>query len=310
MKHLFIVNPTAGGSDKTAEVRARVEDAFRARLEPYELYVTCAPMDAARKIREEAESGEPLRVYACGGDGTFNECVCGAALRENVAVCPFPTGTGNDFCRMFGAEKELFRDLDALLDGTERSIDLIDCNGRYSANICSVGIDARIGTDVHKYSGLPVIGGKGGYVVSAVVNAFKGIATTMHVRCGRYDLEAKHSLVCACNGRFYGGGFNPSPDAKLDDGIMDIFIVKKVSLLTLARCIGKYAKGRADELPQYITHLRGTDLYIELDGEDVINLDGEAVPVMSVNMHLIPKALRLIVPKGLGHGTEICPLSL
>ena len=310
MKHLFIVNPTAGGKDKTEEVRARVSDAFAAREDSFEIYVTKAPMDAARKIEAEAKKAEHLRVYACGGDGTFNECVCGAAQLDNTAVCPFPTGTGNDFCRMFGTDADLFRDLNALLDGTVHEIDLIACNGTYSVNICSVGIDARIGTDVHKYSGLPVIGGKGGYVVSAVVNAFKGIATTMHVRCGRYDLEAKHSLVCACNGRFYGGGFNPSLDAKLDDGIMDIFIVKKVSLLTLARCIGKYAKGRADELPQYITHLRGTDLYIELDGEDVINLDGEAVPAMSVNMHLIPKALRLIVPKGLGHGTEICPLSL
>ena len=310
MKHLFIVNPKAGGKDATEEVRARVQAAFRTREEPYEIYVTRGPRDATRKIRLDASNGEELRVYACGGDGTFNECVCGAALEGNVSVCPFPTGTGNDFCRMFGTDADLFRDLNALLDGTVHEIDLIACNGTYSVNICSVGIDARIGTDVHKYSGLPVVGGKGGYVVSAVVNAFKGIATTMHVRCGRYDLEAKHSLVCACNGRFYGGGFNPSPDAKLDDGIMDIFIVKKVSLLTLARCIGKYAKGRADELPQYITHLRGTDLYIELDGEDVINLDGEAVPAMSVNMHLIPKALRLIVPKGLGHGTEICPLSL
>jgi YegS/Rv2252/BmrU family lipid kinase len=310
MKHLFIVNPVAGGRDSTETVRQKVEAAFRTRAGEYEIYVTKAPMDAAEKIRAEAAVCDHLRVYACGGDGTFNECVNGAALLPNVAAAPFPTGTGNDFCRMFGAEKDCFRDLEALLDGWEHPIDLIDCNGRWCDNICSVGIDARIGTDVHKYSGLPVIGGKGGYVVSAVVNAFKGISTTMHVRCGRYDLEAKHSLVCACNGRFYGGGFNPSLDAKLDDGIMDIFIVKKVSLLTLARCIGKYAKGRADELPQYITHLRGTDLYIELEGEDVINLDGEAVPAMSVNMHLIPKALRLIVPKGLGHGTEICPLSL
>ena len=310
MKHLFIVNPKAGGKDATEDVRARVQAAFQTRKEHYEIYVTRGPRDATRKIRLEASAGEELRVYACGGDGTFNECVCGAALQENVSVCPFPTGTGNDFCRMFGTDADLFRDLNALQEGTVHEIDLISCNGTYSVNICSVGIDARIGTDVHKYSGLPVIGGKGGYLVSVVVNAFKGIATTMHVRCGRYDLEAKHSLVCACNGRFYGGGFNPSLDAKLDDGIMDIFIVKQVSLITLARCIGKYAKGRADELPQYITHLRGTDLYIELDGEDVINLDGEAIPAMSINMHLVPKALRLIVPKGLGQGTEICPLTL
>ena len=310
MKHLFIVNPKAGGRDATEEVRARVQAAFQTRNEPYEIYVTRGPQDATRKIRIEASTGDDIRVYACGGDGTFNECVCGAALLENVSGCPFPTGTGNDFCRMFGTDADLFRDLDALLEGTIHPIDLIACNGSYSANICSVGIDARIGTDVHKYSSLPLIGGKGGYIVSAVVNAFKGIATTMHIRCGRYEVEAKHSLVCACNGRFYGGGFNPSLDAMLDDGIMDIFIVKKVSLLTFARCVGKYAKGQADDFPQYITHLRGTDLYIEFDQEDVINLDGEALPAMSVNMHLIPKALRLIVPKGLGHGTEICPLSL
>ena len=67
-----------------------------------------------------------MRIYACGGDGTFNECVCGAAGLDNVAVCPFPTGTGNDFCRMFGEEKDMFRDLDALLRGSEHPIDLID----------------------------------------------------------------------------------------------------------------------------------------------------------------------------------------
>ena len=126
MKHLFIVNPIAGGKDKSAEVRERVEAAFQTREDSFELYVTKAPMDSVGKIRAEAASGEALRVYACGGDGTFNECVNGAALLENVAVCPFPTGTGNDFCRMFGDEQELFRDLDALLDGTVQPIDLID----------------------------------------------------------------------------------------------------------------------------------------------------------------------------------------
>ena len=130
MKHLFIVNPIAGGKDKSAEVRAKVESAFRTRADSYEVYVTKAPMDAVDKIRREAASGEELRVYACGGDGTFNECVNGAALLPNVAVCPFPTGTGNDFCRTFGAEQELFRDLDAILDGDVHPIDLIDCNGR------------------------------------------------------------------------------------------------------------------------------------------------------------------------------------
>ena len=300
MKHLFIVNPTAGGSDRSAELRARAEAAFRTRTEPWELYVTKGPMDAARKIAEEADRGEALRVYACGGDGTFNECVCGAARRENVAVCPFPTGTGNDFCRMFGEEKELFRDLEAVLNGGERAIDLIECNGRYSANICSVGIDARIGTEVHKYSGLPLIGGAAAYVVSAAVNMFKGIATEMTVRCGGIERHEKFSLICACNGRYYGGGFNPCPDAMPDDGIMDVYIVKKVNLIQFAALIGKYAAGQADELPRFVTHVRCTDtLEIDFARRDVVNVDGEALYTDKVRMRMLPKALKLIVPQGM-----------
>ena len=256
MKHLFIVNPTAGGKDKTELVRRRVEEVFAGREVSYEIYVTKAAMDAPGKIRRAAESGEALRVYACGGDGTFNECVCGAAGLANVAVCPYPTGTGNDFCRMFGDEKDLYRDLWALVEGSEHPIDLIECNGRYCANICSVGIDARIGTDVHTYSKLPLIGGATGYVVSAVVNVLRGITRQMRIRSGAFCAEGENTLVCACNGRFYGGGFNPSTTARPDDGILDVFIVKKVSLLTLARLIGKYAAGKADDYPEYITHLR------------------------------------------------------
>ena len=300
MKHLFIVNPVAGDRDKSPEIRQRVAEAFRGRQEPYEVYVTTAPMDAADRIRLEADKGGRLRVYACGGDGTFNECVCGAAGRENVAVCPFPTGTGNDFCRMFGEEKDLFRDLEALLEGTERVIDLIDCNGRACANICSVGVDARIAADVHKYSNIPLIGGATGYVVSAMVNMFKGIATPMQIRCGDFAWDAKTSLICACNGRYYGGGFNPSRDARPDDGLMDVYIVKKVNLLQFAALIGKYAAGQADQLPQYITHLRTAEpISIRCGGQDVGNVDGEPMPDTKFEIRLLPGALRLVVPRGM-----------
>ena len=299
MKHLFIVNPIAGGKDKSAEVRAKAERAFQTRADSYEVYVTKAPMDAVDKLRREAASGEELRVYACGGDGTFNECVNGAALLPNVAVCPFPTGTGNDFCRTFGEEQELFRDLDAILNGDVHPIDLIDCNGRYSVNICSVGIDARIGTEVHKYSGIPLIGGATGYVVSAAVNVFKGINRPMHVRCGDYDASCEHALIAACNGRYYGGGFNPSLNARPDDGILDIYVVPGVSLFTLARLIGQYAAGKADKYPQFITHLRGDSLHIAFDKQDVVNLDGEALYATEVDMRLVPRAMRLIVPRGM-----------
>lgn len=299
MKHLFIVNPTAGGKDKTEFVRSAVEKVLNDSCEDFEVYVTKAPLDATRKIQEDAKLFDKLHVYACGGDGTFNECVCGAALLNNVAVAPFPTGTGNDFCRMFGEEAALYRDLKALTRGSVHPIDIIDCNGRYSVNICCVGIDARVGADVHKYSGIPLIGGATGYVVSALVHVFKGISRKMKISCGNYYKDDEISLVCACNGRFYGGGFNPSIVARPDDGILDIYIIKKIGLLTLARLIGKYAKGKADELPKYITHLRGDSLCIEFEEDEVVNFDGEVMYTKKAEIKLLPKSLNLIVPEGM-----------
>lgn len=299
MKHLFIVNPIAGGRDATGIVTEKVSKAFEHRSDSYEIYVTKCAMDAPVKIREEAAKGELLRVYACGGDGTFNECVCGAALLENVSVCPFPTGTGNDFCRMFGDDAALFRDINAVIDGKVHRIDLIDCNGRWCSNICSVGIDARIGTDVHKYSSLPLIGGEGGYVVSAVVNMFKGISRKMKVICGDYLAEGEHTLVCVCNGRFYGGGFNPSPNARPDDGVLDFIVARKVNLFSFAALIGKYSKGRVGEIKRTADVLHGTEITVEFDEETVINVDGEAIYSKTMYAKLVPEALNLITPKGM-----------
>lgn len=299
MMHLFIVNPIAGGKDSTEAVRAKAEAVFKDRDDEFEIYVTRCAMDAPVKVREAAARYEHVRVYACGGDGTFNECVSGAVGLENVAVCPFPTGTGNDFCRMFGDEKDMYRDLGALVNGSEHDIDLIECNGRYSANICSVGIDARIGVDVHKYSALPIIGGSMGYVVSTVVNVLKNINTKMHVVADGYDIDAKHALVCACNGRFYGGGFNPSLNARPDDGIMDVFIIRKVSLFTLARLIGKYASGQADSYPSYITHLTPSRVDFSFKDEQVFQLDGEELRAEQAYFRMLPKAVKLIVPEGM-----------
>ena len=162
-----------------------------------------------------------------------------------------------------------------------------------------MGIDARIGVDVHKYSRIPLIGGATGYVVSTVVNVFKGITRNMRIRSGEFSADGPHSLVCACNGRYYGGGFNPSVTARPDDGVLDIYIIKAVNLPTLARLIGKYAAGKADELPQYVTHLRGDRVDIDFDEENVVNIDGEAIYAKSVSMRLVPGAMRLIVPQGM-----------
>ena len=300
MKYLFIVNPIAGGSDKTESVRSQAEKTFSGRPDDsFEIYVTKKPMDAAREIRFRAESGDEFRVLACGGDGTFNECVCGAAGLKNVAVAPFPTGTGNDFCRMFGSEKDMFRDLSALADGFVHPIDLIDCNGRYCVNLCSVGFDARVGENVHKYSKLPLIGGATGYVVSLLVEVFKGLNRPMEITCGSKKLSGEFALACVCNGRYYGGGFNPSLAAMPDDGELDMYVVKRANLLQLVKYVGKYASGRSDEVPNQIYHFKGDSISIRFEEESVINIDGEAIYAKEAAMKLVPLSLNLLAPKGL-----------
>ena len=300
MKHLFIVNPVAGGQDRTEEITAQVQQAFAQRGDSYEVYTTKAPMDACKKTEYEAANCETLRVYACGGDGTLNECVCGAAGRDNVAVTHFPGGTGNDFVRCFGTEgRDRFRVLNDLLDGEVRALDVIDCNGRYAINICSVGIDARIGIDVHKYSSLPVLGGKASYITSAAVNLLKGVKQPLRVTCGGKLYHGKMSLICACNGSFYGGGFNPVPEARPDDGVLDFLIVKGVSRLGFVRLIGGYAKGKYAEMENVITHIRGDSIEITSDDMLAVNVDGEAIFDKKVRIRLLPAGVNFLFPKGM-----------
>jgi len=299
MKHLFIINPIAGGKKGQYVETERKINGFTAQLdEPYEIYITKAPMDAWRKIEREADSGGKLRVYACGGDGTLNECVNGAAGRANTAITHYPCGTGNDFIKTFGkANIEKFRNLSALVRGTVRPLDLIDCGGRYGINICSVGIDARIGTDVHKYSRIPVIGGATGYIVSLVANVIKGVKQNFRISTGEETIEREFTLVCACNGRFYGGGFNPVPEAQPDDGILEYLVIDGVSRLKVAGVVRKYYQGRFRELGGIVTHIRGRNMKIEGDCEFVVNIDGEAVMAEEICFKVADKGVNFIFPE-------------
>ena len=89
MKHIFIVNPAAGKSDRTAEYRKMIEAAFAPRGLSYELLVSGAPGECRTLARQAAQSGEEVRLYACGGDGTLNEVVNGVVGYDNAAVTHF-----------------------------------------------------------------------------------------------------------------------------------------------------------------------------------------------------------------------------
>ena len=298
MIHLFIINPAAGSRNRTADYSQIIHKLCRKRGLEYDIRVSTAPGECARFAREAAQSGKEYRLYACGGDGTLNEVAQGAAGYENVAVTVFSGGSGNDFVKLFD-DPQAFFDLERLLDAEEATFDLIDCNGDIALNICSVGLDARIGTDVSHYKRLPLLQGFRAYAASTVVNVIKGIAEHYVVELNGKKIDGKQTLICVCNGRYYGGGFNPVPDADPSDGLLDVLLVKAVSRLQVAGVIGKYKDGRYKELPHLVRHYRTKSITITCDQPTPINLDGELRMAQEVTMSVSDKKLRFFYPKGL-----------
>lgn len=298
MKHLFLINPAAGKHDRTKEFSEIIHTLCRERGLDYEIRVSEKPGDICAFARHAAGYGEEVRIYACGGDGTLNEAVNGIAGFPNAAVTHFPGGSGNDTIKMF-SETEPFRDLSRLLDAEETRMDLIRCGDTYSLNILSIGFDAKVGTDILRFKRLPLVSGKGAYILSILANMLGGLSEHYVVDINGHTYDEKQTMICVCNGRWYGGGFNPVPDAQPDDGLLDVLLVKKVGLLKAARLIGKYQKGEYRQLPEYIRHEQCTRLRIRCDKPSVVNVDGEAIWTDDAQIELLPKAIRFFYPKGL-----------
>lgn len=301
MKHFFILNPRAGKQRAAEEFCAQIRHTFQER--EYEIAFTSHPGHAEELSRAAAATGQPVRIYACGGDGTLNEAVCGAAGYENAAVTNVPRGTGNDFLKIFGPEyRAAFSDLSALAEGPQAAFDLMDCNGKLGLGVICAGVDARIAADVHKYDKLPLIGGVGAYILSLVVNVlFKGIARPAEIRVEGQTLTGSTAIICICNGRYYGGGFMPVGEAMPDDGVLDMLIVPKVSRSTFFRLVGKYATGQYRRYPELIRHFHGSGISYSSPEEIVTVVDGEVMRGNSFCVCLSEKKVNFFYPSSVDY---------
>jgi len=302
--HLFIINPAAGSYNRTEEASKIIHKVCRARKLDYEIRVSTAPGECARIAREACRKGGELRIYACGGDGTLNEVVGGVAGFDNAAVTVYSGGSGNDFVKLFDEPKAFF-DLNRLMDAEEATFDLIRCNDAYALNICSVGLDARIGTDVSNYKRLPFLHGFKAYAASTVVNVVKGISEHYVVELNGETIDGKQTFVCVCNGRFYGGGFNPIPEADPSDGLLDVLVVRDLSRLQVPGVIGKYKNGRYKELKSLATYYRTDRVVIRCDKPTPVNVDGELLTAETVEMSVAKEKIRFFYPKGLSWKAKV-----
>ncbi len=303
MRHLFIINPAAGKQETTAQLEGLLSQVSF----PHRVVYTKGEGDAQRLTQEAAACPEPLRVYACGGDGTLNEVVNGAAGLEHVAVTNVPKGTGNDFLKIFGPDyRERFYDLEALAQGPQRAFDLMDCNGKLGLDVVCAGVDARIAADVHRYKDLRFVSGMGAYVLSLVENVFfKGINRPMTVKMGDISWDNRQTaILCICNGRYYGGGFMPVAEAMPDDGVLDMLLVRQVSLPTFLRLVGKYAKGLYRNYPELILEHHGKAVSFCAREPVTVVVDGEVMVDTSFTVRLSEKKINFFFPEGCDYRME------
>ena len=302
MKHLFLINPTAGKGDSIDQLVEQIKAAFSSE-EEYEILRTEYAGHATKVIAERALIGEPMRIYACGGDGTLNEVVNGAAGHDHLAITHIPLGTGNDFLRMFGKDVDRFRSVAELKDGPQSAFDVMECNGQLGLDVICAGVDARVGADVHKYSGM--FPGKMAYIVSMLVNVFlKDFALPLKVEINDEVWDRDTTILCVCNGRFYGGGFMPVGDAMPDDGILDVLLIPKISLISFVRLVGKYAKGHYKELAPLIRHFRTTRLKATSADPTTAVIDGEVIRDTVLDIRMSEKKVWFFYPEGAAYTVQ------
>ena len=300
MRHIFIINPYAGKQDQTARIYGMADRLRDIHGLDCACMLTDRPGGASAMARKLAETGEAVRLYACGGDGTVSEVANGIAGFPNAAMTCIPAGTGNDFLKNFGPDGAKFADAENLWAGEVFPLDLIDCNGRYCVTIACNGIDARVADSVHQFSRAPLLSGRGSYLASVAANfLFRPIGRRWTVWLDGEKLEDDFALVSTCNGRHYGGGSTPVPEARMDDGVLNTVLIKNVSKLTFARLFSAYSAGEHSKLPpELIQVVTAGEVRIQADQDIISCVDGECFRSRQVVIRLADKRLNFFGPKG------------
>ena len=302
MRHIFIINPAAGKKDGRQRVYAMAEELRKKHGLDVECMLTNSRGHATALTRAIAETGEYARFYACGGDGTINEVANGIAGFPNAAMTCIPIGTGNDFLKNFGKDAmPLFLDAENLWNGPVTPLDLIDCNGKQCLTIACTGIDARIAESVHDFSSSPMLTGRGSYLVSVAANAiFRPIGQRWRVALDGEVIEDEFALVSMCNGRYYGGGSTPVPEARMTDGVLHTVLVRNIPKLRFARLFPDYSAGSYKKLPQEIIRVsKAKVVTITPLRDDIVTcLDGECFHSQGVTLRLADQKVNFFAPAG------------
>ncbi len=295
MKYVFIINPIAGKGNGQSII-PDIERYFDNK-DDYKIYITEHDGQATEIAKKEAESGEEMRIFACGGEGTAFEVVNGIVGCSNVEFGIIPCGSANDFLKSF-TDKDKFFDIAAQINGDAKPIDLIKADEFYCINCCSVGMDAIVADGMRSFKRLPFVSGNMAYKLSLIKTFLGKIGLKLRIAIDGEWRDNRDYLFAVCaNGPIYGGSFKAAPKATPFDAVLDFVIIKPVSKLRIPALVKVYENGRHEGLD--ICEMgRCTSMEIESDSDMPVNLDGELIHRKKVRFSVAEKAMKFIIPKG------------
>jgi YegS/Rv2252/BmrU family lipid kinase len=291
VKTRFIFNPRSGHNAKNPALLERTRAFIRDHVPKAELVLTERPRHATELARRAVDEGCEL-VVAVGGDGTLNE-VAAALVGTNAALGLVPCGSGNGLGRHLGIPspgKGAFR---TLLGGRVRAIDTGTANGIPFFNVMGLGFDAEIS---HRFNlltrrGLPA------YVKTTCATLFGYPPQTYHIRNGTASLITPAFIVTVANSDQYGNDCFIAPGASVDDGKLDLTVIKHATIFNTLPLVARLFTKRIDG-SKSVARLQGAHFTIGRAAPGLIHTDGETHETGAVvEIVVLPASLRIMVPE-------------
>lgn len=276
MKYIFIVNPESAKGN-AMKIIGNIEKVCKQEHIEYEVCYTLAQGDATR-LAQSYKDDENI-IYAVGGDGTLSEVLNGVIGTKNK-IGIIPAGSGNDFYRTV---KELAK--------AEIESDVGVVNGKYFLNIACVGIDAEVANNVPlmKKKNVKV---KNLYTASILYTFTHFKFKQIHFKSQEKDEKGNFTILSICNGRYYGGGYNISPKASLEDNYFDVYYINKLRLPSIINLLLKLKKGKLEQ-DKRTNHFKTNNITVTTEEPIRFNVDGETIENTKFEIKIIPKAIKI-----------------
>ncbi len=294
MKHIFIINPVAG-KGKGLEFEEKIHNIFRELNYSYEIIVTKKSGYAIEEVKK-ITSKEKCIVYSIGGDGTLNEVLNGI-IGSDSSLAVIPAGSGNDFARTLYGDIKLSNILEDLIYGEDKVIDVAKLNNKYYLNISSIGFDASVVNNARNYKKYKFISGPMAYVIGIIKSLLTFKPMELIFKVDDTELKGKMYLIAVANGKFYGGGIKIAPNAKIDDGLLDVYAIKKPKIHRLIRFLPKVVKGKDTSKVEEIKYIKCKKISVKAKEKATVNIDGEILFFKDLTFEIIPDSLKVRVPK-------------